>query len=359
MKKIPKYLIVGSFIGALIYLIIYLIKMYTDQEKEDKPQTLNDYLNRLKLDELKIEMLKGAFLGSLSALGILGVEALLEILTIREESETQEQFFHDKFLKNLLKEIKNKSPELSEEELHFNLIMNLCASEFKNELIGAPKLHGSRAKKVSHLTASDYDLALTFNSNGTVEETYWTVFERLKPKLKKMGYRVREQKFTTGVIVEKENRTTFNIDILPARVASNHHLTGDLWIWNSIEKTRQKTNIEGHNRQFVNNPEARDVAVLLKQIKNKMGINLPSPIINKIVPNVIKQKGSSSTFNNLKLSLDSIALNLQKKQIKDPFNSNNNFLNKFNGKEKKQTIAVLNKISTEMMNNPINVKRYL
>lgn len=359
MKKVLKYTIGGCCIGVCIFLIIYFIKIYLDQKKEEKPQTLNDYLKNIDLDELKIEVLKGAFIGGLSALGILGIEALLEILIIKEEAESQERFFHDKFLKNLLKEIKKTSPELSEEELHFNLIMNLCASEFKNELIGAPKLHGSRAKKVSHLTASDYDLALIFNSNSTVEETYWTVFERLKPKLKKMGYKVRDQKFTTGVIIEKEDTTIFNIDILPARVASNHNTTSDLWIWNSVDKTRQKTNIEGHNRQFVNNPEARDVAVLIKQIKNKTGIKLLSPIINKIVPKVIQQKGSSSKFNNLKLSLNSIAYNFRNRSIKDPFNSNNNYFDKYTPREKRQTKEKLYEVVNALNENPRNLVKYL
>lgn len=174
-----------------------------------------------------------------------------------------------------------------------------------------------------------------------------------------MGYLVRDQRFTTGVVIEREDKTTFSIGILAAKATPNYHVTGDLWIWNSIDKTRQKTNIEGHNRQFISNPEARDTTLLLKQIKNKTGVKLLSPIINKVVPNAIRLRGGFSKFSNLKLAIGSLAQRFDNIYIRDPFNSNNNYLDKYTLTEKQQTQRFLCEMLNDLEESPRNLGKYL
>ena len=359
MGKAIKLTLTGAFIGLLLFVLIYGLIQLKKQKEEGKAKTLKDYLEGLNPEEVKNEAIKGAFLGGGVVLGILGMKALLLLFKKKDEDENPKPFHYDKFLRNKLKEIKLAFPESSEDELHFNVIRNLCATEFENEIITPPKLHGSRAKKVSHPTSSDFDLALIFNENYVIEELFWTTFERLKPILMKMGYSVRDQRFTTGVIIEREDKTTFSIDILAAKATPNYTITGDLWIWNSVDKTRQKTNIEGHNRQFISNPEARDTTLLIKQIKNKTGVKLLSPIINKIVPNAIRLKGGFSKFQNLKLAIGSLAQKFDNIYIRDPFNSNNNYLDKYTFREKQQTQNFLYGMLSDLNESPENLGKYL
>ncbi|WP_305952591.1 hypothetical protein [Emticicia oligotrophica] len=359
MKRAIKYTAVGIVSGVILFLIIYGISQISAQKKEGKAKTLKDYLDNLNIDELKKEAIKGAFVGGGVALGIFGIKALFEYLRKNETEKTSTPFYGEKFVRNKLKEIKQSFPEFSEEELHFNLINNLCATEFENELAIPPKLHGSRAKKVSHPTSSDYDIALVFNKGKSIEERYENTFNRLKPVLEKIGYTVRDQRFSTGIIVQKDDGSTFSIDILPAKVTSNFHSNGDLIIWNSVEKTRQKTNIIGHNRQFVGNFEARDTTLLIKEIKNKTGMKLFSPIINKIVPDIIRRKGGYSKFGNLKLAIGSLARKFDNMAIQDPFNSNNNYLEKYSMKEKNQTQNLLYDILDDLNEKPKNLEKYL
>ncbi len=174
----------------------------------------------------------------------------------------------------------------------------------------------------------------------------------------KMGYTVREQKHTTGVIIEKEDGSNFSIDILPTRISSNYHFSKDLWIWNSVENSKKKINIDGHNQQFVGNYEARDTAKLIKQLKNTTGMRLFSPIINKVAIDEIKKKGTQSKFGNLKLVSGALLNELNKKLSLDPFNTNNNYLSKYTESEKSRDKNMLETFLEDITNNEQNLKNY-
>lgn len=358
MSKIFTNTLKGAGIGLVVIAIIYLIVEYFRQEKEGGANNIKEFVDDIDKEELKNVAITGVLIGGGTVLAISSIGMLIEFLRNDDESyDTPSHIYPDKYLRELLKEMKTSNSELTEEEFHFEVVANLCAKEFELELHEAPKLHGSRAKKIS-TSSSDYDLAIIFKEGILIEEMCESTFLRLKPNLKKMGYTVREQRHTTGVFIEKEDGSTFSIDILPARISSNYHFSKDLWMWNSVDGSKKKINIDGHNQQFVGNYEARDTAKLIKQLKSTTGMRLFSPIINKVAIDEIKKKGTQSKFGNLKLVSGALLNELNKKLSLDPFNTNNNYLSKYTESEKSRDKNILETFLEDIANNEQNLKNY-
>ena len=358
MSKILTNTLKGAGVGLFLIAIIYLIVEYFRQQKEGGANNIQEFVDDINKEELKNVAIAGVLIGGGTVLAVSSIGMLIEFLRKDDESyDTPSHIYPDKYLRDLLKEMKNSNSEFTEDNFHVEVIASLCAKEFEMELYEAPKLHGSRAKKISTLD-SDYDLALIFKEDILIEGMYESTFSRLKPKLKKMGYRVREQKHTTGVMIEKQDGSTFSIDILPTRISSNYHFSKDLWILNSINNTKKKINIDGHNRQFVGSYEARDVAKLIRQLKNGTGMRLFSPIINKVAIDEIKRNGTQSKFRNLKLVSSAIISELNKKTILDPFNTNSNYLEKYEESERINDRNILTTFLEEINENEQNLIKY-
>lgn len=356
MKKVAKYALSGAAIGAILLVVWALIEEYSKQKKQGGANSLNDYLDNLDTNNLKDSAIKGAVGGAIAGLGVLGIQALVAYIV--GQTNEEEPFYTEKHFRERLALLKAESKEATESNIHFEIISSLCYDLFSAELVEKPTLHGSRGKKVA-LAGADYDLALTFNGNRTINEYYHLTFDSLKQKLKPLGYNLREQRFTTGVKIECEDGSVFSLDILPSVIKSDYYLTKNVWIWDSVENRRQQSNIHQHNKQFVGNSHAKDATILCKRFKETTGIELSSPIINKLAPQVLRKKNSHSVHKNFIKVVGAYANKMDNQAYCDPCNSNNNLLNKYSLKQQQHTQSKLRNILSETEMNPRKWAEYI
>lgn len=356
MKKAVKQTLSFAAIGIILFVIWALYQEFLKQKEKGEAKSVNDYLDNIDVNNIKDSAVKGAVVGAITGIGILGIQALARY--IASLCEEEEPFYTEKHFRERLALLKSDSKETTENHVHFELISNLCYDLFSNELVEKPILHGSRGKKVA-LAGADFDLALIFIGNKTIEDYFYLTFEVLKQKLTRIGYKVRSQRYTTGISIENIDGSIFKMDILPSVIKSDYSLTNNIWIWDSINSKRQQSNIHQYNRQFVGNPQARNVAFLCRAFKDNTGIELSSTIINKLAPQVLRNGNNHSIHKGFIKVIESYANKMNNYTYCDPCNSNNNLLSKYNNIQRWKTQNKLRAILSETENNPHMWARYI
>jgi hypothetical protein len=273
--------------------------------------------------------------------------------------ENTQPFNQNNYLSLILKEnaIDRTSKAYQEDQYFLTAIQSFCVATFGKSMIDNPLNAGSNQKRTA-IQSSDNDLVLQFKKSApSLSELHEIIEEELSDlDIKKI--KIRRQNRSIGLFREREDGTFQKIDIVPAKERGNYHQTKDLTIWDSKRESHLKTNIHIHNSEVRGMPEIRDVIKLLKAYKETNGLEIPTPLMSRLLIDGFNRRPvSSSKAANFKVGLEILINGMDRVNVRDFANGNNNLISKLSDftrtKNKKKLLNDLELIEE----NPRNFKK--
>ena len=347
MNKALKY---GMAAGAGFILLDVLL-----QYQELKKQGLANSFSQFFENYDGVMGVKKAAIG-----GVIGAATGFVVQEIEDdEIENAESFNQNNYLSTILKEnaVDRTSITYQEDQSFIADIQSFCLATFGSLIIDSPIKAGSNQKRTA-TESSDYDLVLPFKKTAPpLRELH----EMVEEKLSGLGIddlKIRKQNRSLGLFRERGDSTFQKIDIVPAKERGNYWGKKDLTIWDKKRESHLKTNIHIHNSEVKGMPEIRDVIKLLKIYKEKQGLDVPTPLMSRLlIDSFNKRPVSSSKAANFKTGLEILAKGMDRVNVQDSANGNNNLISQLSDaikiKNKKRLLNDLELIEE----NPRNFKK--
>ncbi len=346
MNKSIKYGILGS-IGTTLF---DAYQQYNELNKQGLANSFSQFYENYD----GVRGVKKAVIG-----GVVGVTTGFVAQQIEDsEYENTKPFNQNDYLSNILKQnsVDRTSITYQEDQYFLGVIYSFCLENFGGLMIENPIKAGSNQKRTA-IESSDYDLVLAFKKTApSLIELHELVEEKLSD-LDIDNLKIRRQNRSIGLIRERADGTFQKIDIVPAKERGNYYQTKDLTIWDNKRKSHLKTNIHTHNLEVKGMPIIRDVIKLLKIYKEIQGLDLPTPLMSRLlIDGFNKRPISSSKTANFKMGLEILAKGMDRVHVRDSANGNNslisNILDTTKTKNKKRLLSDLELIEE----NPRNFK---
>ncbi|GAB2798276.1 hypothetical protein GCM10027275_49810 [Rhabdobacter roseus] len=321
-ERIVKTTLKGAAIGGGTFLVADLIGQVLSMRQAGYEVTWDNLKAHYQTNQALNHAILGVCLG--------GSAGFLGSVLAYENNAGSQRFNQNDFLDEIL--VKSKL-DLKNKLTRFDLaaVQKVCdflSIALASKLIGKPIRTGSVAKRTAVNSVSDYDVAFVVKpGSGTMEQLHELFFDTLREKFEGPGCTVRQQNYTVGVLVDRPDGTLLRVDVMPTRGRDNYAETGDLTIWSQRNRKHQKTNVGKHNQLPVGQPQVRDAIRLLKTYKLANNLNLPTALINQIVPMALKKRGGqSSRAANLRFCMEYLADKLSNQTVQDVANGNNNLM---------------------------------
>ena len=321
-ERIVKTTLTGAAIGGGTFLVADLISQVLSMRQAGYEVTWDNLKAHYQTDRALKHALIGILVGG--SAGLLG-SVLAHESKAGSQRLNQNDFLDEILVKSKL-DLKNKQTRFDLAVVH--KVCDFLSIAFASKLIGIPIRTGSVAKRTAVWAVSDYDVAFVVKPGSeTMEQLHELFFNTLREGFEGPGCTVRRQNYTVGVLVDRPDGTLLRVDIMPTRGRDKYAETGDLTIWSQKNRKHQKTNVAKHNRLPVGQPQVRDAIRLLKTYKLANNLNLPTALINQIVPMALKKRGGhSSRAANLRFCLEYLADKLRNQTVQDVANGNNNLM---------------------------------
>lgn len=321
-KKLLQNTANGALIGGVGGAALDLLLQYLELRQQGHACTFNEFIKNYNGKRT----LEATGIGALIGGGFGLVTTLIKQEELSQAPFNQNNFLHEQVRVNRLDPL---CPSHREDKVLVQQVIDFISNKFKHLLVGAPIMAGSIAKRTALHGKADHDIAVPLHPKaGSVAQLHDTFYEAIANKYEnESGYKVRKQKRTIGIRIEREDGSPLKIDILPARCRPDYEQTGALTIYDGNRNSHLKTNIRLHNKITRNQREARDITILLKSYCAITGLPIPSAVITNYVPKVLAQRRKvGSIASNLRFSLNKIGDKMNSSVLKDPANSNNNLM---------------------------------
>ena len=347
MNKSTKY----GIIAGVGYTIFDAIQQYNELKKQGLANSFSEFWENY-------DGWRGAKKATIG--GAIGATTGFVVQKIQENQiENTQPFNQNNYLSTILKEkAVDRTSKVYQEDQHFlTTVQTFCMMAFGKLMVDNPINAGSNQKRTA-IQTSDNDLVLPFKKSAPpLSELHEIVEEELSDlDIKKI--KIRRQNRSIGLFREREDGTSQKIDIVPAKERGNYQQTKNLTIWDSKRESHLKTNIHIHNSEVRGMPEIRDVIKLLKAYKETHGLEIPTPLMSRLLIDGFNRRTiSSSKAANFKTGLEILAKGMDKVNVRDSANGNNNLIAKLSDstrtKNKKRLLNDLELIEE----NPRNFKK--
>ncbi len=241
------------------------------------------------------------------------------------------------FLKDLLakQEVKDTSKEmvalLEERAKVEKLIHKFYESEKPTILFG-----GSIAKDTMILESYDLDLPIYFDTHHLMNKTLEEIFNEMAIHL---GTEYFVQKKRSALRLRKkgdqEEHEDFRIDVVPGRYSDATRTDAFLYVNDSSDKERLKTNLQTHIDHVKNSGFTAEIS-LLKLWKVRNVIDVKTFILELLVVKILDDlKFKEGLASNIKRVWEFLRDDIDNVSLEDPANPSGNDLSKiFNGQMK-------------------------
>jgi hypothetical protein len=273
--------------------------------------------------------------------------------------ENTQPFNQNHYLSTILKENAiDRTSKVYHEDQHFlKTIQTFCMVSFRKLMVDNPINAGSNQKRTA-IQSSDNDLVLPFKKSSPPLNELHDIVEQELSELIIEKIKIRRQNRSLGLFRERKDGTFQKVDIVPANERGNYQQTKDLTIWDSKRESHLKTNINIHNSEVRGMPEIRDIIKLTKIYKETHSLEIPTPLVSKLlIEGFNKRTISSSKAANFKSGLEILAKGMDRENVPDFANSNNNLISKLSVSTKtKNKKRLLNDLKL-IEDNPRNFKK--
>jgi hypothetical protein len=195
----------------------------------------------------------------------------------------------------------------------------------------APSGSFSKGTAIHPTTDADLFISLDPDTKGTLKE----ISDSLISWLKRHAIAGAQRHVAVNV-----QYNGFSIDLVPARRMRGD--LGDHAIYRRRDQTWMKTNPITHIVHVLGAGRQREIQ-LLKIWRHLRNLDIPSFYLELLVIEALREHTSASLVGNLRLALNYIGHNIQRKTIIDPANSNNTVSDELTLKEKAEVAFYANK----------------
>lgn len=318
MNKSTKYGIITS-VG---YTIFDAIQQYNELKKQGLANSFSEFWENY-------DGWRGAKKAAIG--GSAGAVAGFVVQKIQDNHFDDTQSFNqNNYLSTILKEnaVDRTSKTYQEDQYFLTAIQSFCVATFGKLMVDNPINAGSNQKRTA-IQSSDNDLVLPFKKSAPPLNELHEIIEEELSDLATGKITIRRQNRSIGLLREREDGTVQKVDIVPAKERGNYHQTKDLTIWDNKRESHLKTNIHRHNSEVRGMPEIRDVIKLLKTYKETNSLDMPTPLISRlIIDGFSRRPVSSSKAANFRMGLEILAKGMDRVKVRDSANGNNNLISK-------------------------------
>jgi hypothetical protein len=318
MNKPTKYGIIAGMVNTLIDAY----QQYNELKKQGLANSFSEFLGNYD----GWRGTKKAAIG-----GAVGAAAGFVVQKIQDNHIDNTQTFNqNNYLSTILKEnAVDRTSKVYHEDQHFlTTVQTFCMMAFGKLMVDNPINAGSNQKRTA-IQTSDSDLVLPFKKSAPPLSELHEIIEEELSDLATGKITIRRQNRSIGLLREREDGTVQKVDIVPAKERSNYHQTKDLTIWDNKRESHLKTNIHVHNSEVRGMPEVRNVIKLLKTYKETNDLDIPTPLMSRLlIDGFNRQPISSSKAANFKTGLEILVKGMDRVNVRDSANGNNNLITK-------------------------------
>ena len=349
-KELVRNTAQGALIGGAGGAALDLLLQYVELRQQGQASTLKEFVQNYNGNRALKAMGTGALVG-----GGVGL-----VCTLVNQEELQAPFNQNDFLHGQVRtnRLDPSCPTYREDKVLVQQVIDFISDKFKHLLHGTPMMAGSIAKRTALHGKADHDIAVPLHPKaGSIAQLHDAFYRRIADKYEnKPGVKVRKQKRTVGIRIERADGSLLKIDVLPARCRPDYEQTGALTIYDGDRNSHLKTNIRLHNEITRNQREARDITILLKSYCVTTGLLIPSAFITNYIPKVLNQRRKAGSIaSNFRFSLGKIGDKMNGDVLKDPANSNNNLMGSMTRRDRQKVKRTFTRALDALERNP----RYL
>lgn len=229
---------------------------------------------------------------------------------------------------------------------------------------------GSYKKSTAVNSKFDLDIGIPFKKNGdTLESNYDAIFIYFDDEYEdaELISQPKKQKVSIGLEFFV-NSNVLDFDIVPGREINDYEEDRDLNLYFNdtmgvIEaKSHIKTNIHCQVDHITKHSEAREVIKLLKVWRQHTGYSsLKSFLIELLTIRAFQDnQGSIPTdlWGKLEMTLEYIHTNIERIQLIDPGNSNNNVADSLNAYQKTDLVHICNRILEDVEREDESIEKH-
>lgn len=172
-------------------------------------------------------------------------------------------------------------------------------------------ISGSFAKGTATTLGSDFDLFVSLDTSDTLKDVY----NKLYAKLNSLGYSVKKQNVSLGLVVNG-----LNVDVIPAKKHAGH--TNDHSIYLSKSDSWTLTNVETHINLVKGSGRLNEIRIT--KIWTKLHkLEFPSLYLELIVIEALKGMPTDHLDLNFQKVLGYLSTTFPNQKVTDPANTNN------------------------------------